>query len=56
MKIPDEKMIRTKKLKKICSQTSQLEKPEEFELNHNHEKPMFLTVLLLLAQFKMNYW
>jgi hypothetical protein len=24
--------------------------------HHNHEKFLFLTVLLLFAQFKMHYW
>jgi hypothetical protein len=38
------------------SQTSQLENPEEFQLHHNHEKFLFLTVLLLFAQCKMHYW
>jgi hypothetical protein len=30
--------------------------PEELQLNHNHEKFLFLTVLLLCAQCKMHYW
>jgi hypothetical protein len=38
------------------SQTSRLENPEELQLHHNHEKILFLTVLLLFAQCKMNYW
>jgi hypothetical protein len=32
------------------------ENPEELQLHHNHEKILFLTVLLLFAQCKMNYW
>jgi hypothetical protein len=38
------------------SQTSWLENPEELQLHHNHEKFLFLTVLLLFAQCKMHYW
>jgi hypothetical protein len=38
------------------SQTSRLENPEELQPKHNHEKFLFLTVLLLFAQFKINYW
>jgi hypothetical protein len=38
------------------SQTSRLETPEELQLHHNHEKILFLTVLLPFAQSKMNYW
>jgi hypothetical protein len=38
------------------SQTSRLENPEELQLHHNHEKFLFLTVLLLFAQCKMRYW
>jgi hypothetical protein len=37
------------------SQTSRLENPEELQLHHNHEKFMFLTMLLLFAQCKMYY-
>jgi hypothetical protein len=37
-------------------QPSRLENPEELQLHHNHEKILFLTVLLLFAQFKMHYW
>jgi hypothetical protein len=33
-----------------CSQTSRLENPEEFQQHHNHEKILFLAVLLLFAQ------
>jgi hypothetical protein len=42
--------------KNAYSQTSRLETPEELQLHHNHEKIMFLTVLSLFAQCKMNYW
>jgi hypothetical protein len=35
-----------------CSQTSRLEITEELQLHHNHEKILFLTVLLLFAQYK----
>jgi hypothetical protein len=38
------------------SQISRLEIPEELQLHHNHEKLLFLTVLLLFAQRKMHYW
>jgi hypothetical protein len=38
------------------SQTSRLETSEELQLHHNHEKFLFLTVLLLFAQFKMHNW
>jgi hypothetical protein len=42
--------------KNTCSQTSRLENPEELQLHKNHEKFLFLTVLLLFAQCKMHYW
>jgi hypothetical protein len=51
--------------KNTYSQTSRLEKfapsgvvenPEELQLFHNHEKFLFLTVLLLFAHCKMHYW
>jgi hypothetical protein len=42
--------------KNTYSQTSLLENPEELQLHHNHEKFLFLTVLLLFAQCKMHYW
>jgi hypothetical protein len=42
--------------KNTYSQTSRLENPEELQLHQNHEKFLFLTVLLLVAQFKMHYW
>jgi hypothetical protein len=41
--------------KKIYSQTSQLENPEELQLHQNQENILFLTVLLLFAQCKMHY-
>jgi hypothetical protein len=36
------------------SQTSQLENPKELQLHDNDEKFLFLTVLLLDAQWKMH--
>jgi hypothetical protein len=51
----DEEMNREREEKKY-SQTSRLETPEELQLHHNHEKFLFLTVLLLFAQCKMKYW
>jgi hypothetical protein len=42
--------------KNTYSQTSRLETLEELQLHHNHEKFLFLTVLLLFAQCKMHYW
>jgi hypothetical protein len=42
--------------KNTYSQTSWHENPEELQLHHNHEKALFLTVLLLFAQCKMHYW
>jgi hypothetical protein len=42
--------------KNTHSQTSRLENPEGLQLHHNHEKILFLTVLLLFAQRKMHYW
>jgi hypothetical protein len=33
-----------------------LENPEELQLHHNHEKFLFLTVLLLFEQCKIHYW
>jgi hypothetical protein len=41
---------------KTYSQTNRLETPKELQLRHKHEKFQFLTVLLLFAQCKMNYW
>jgi hypothetical protein len=38
------------------SQTSRLETLEGLQLDYNHEKFLFLAVLLLFAQFKMHYW
>jgi hypothetical protein len=47
-----------KKREKIhtYSQTSRLENTEELQIHHNHEKFLFLTVLFLFTQRKMNYW
>jgi hypothetical protein len=42
--------------KNTYNQTNRLETPEELQLHHNHEKIMFLTVLLLFAQCKMHSW
>jgi hypothetical protein len=42
--------------KRINIVTSRLETPEKLQLHHNHEKFLFLTVLLLFAQCKMHYW
>jgi hypothetical protein len=36
--------------KKKCKQASRLENPEELQLHHNHEKFLFLAVLLSFAQ------
>jgi hypothetical protein len=38
------------------SQTSRLENPEGLQVHHNHEKFLFLTVLLLFSRCKMSYW
>jgi hypothetical protein len=43
-----------RKKKNTYSQTSRLENPVERQLHHNHEKFLFLTVLSLVAQCKMN--
>jgi hypothetical protein len=43
-----------KREKNTYNQTSQLETPEELQLHHNHEKFLFLTVLLLFVQYKMH--
>jgi hypothetical protein len=40
--------------KDTYSQTSRHENPEELHLHQNHKKILFLTVLLLFAQFKMH--
>jgi hypothetical protein len=37
-------------------QTSRLENPEGLQLHLNHEKSLFMTVLLLFEQYKMHYW
>jgi hypothetical protein len=53
---PDEQTKRTERERKnTYSQTSRLETSEELQLHHNHEKILFLTVLLLVAQCKMHY-
>jgi hypothetical protein len=44
--------MKKKREKNTYSQTSRLENPEELQLHHNHEKFLFLTVLLLFAQCK----
>jgi hypothetical protein len=44
------------KKKNYMLSDQRLENPEELQLHHNHEKFLFLTVLLLFAQCKMNYW
>jgi hypothetical protein len=36
--------------------TSRLENPEELQVHHNYEKFLFLTVMLLFEQCKMNDW
>jgi hypothetical protein len=45
-----------KERKNTYSQTSRLENPEELQLHQNHEKILFLTVMLLFARCKMHYW
>jgi hypothetical protein len=40
----------------IYSQTSRLENTDKLQLHHNHENFLFLTVMLLFAYFKVNYW
>jgi hypothetical protein len=45
-----------KRQKNTYWQTSRLEIPEELQLHHNHEKILFLTLLLLFAECKVNYW
>jgi hypothetical protein len=45
-----------KEKKYMQRKTSRLVKPEELQLHNNNEKFLFSTVLLLFAQFKMNYW
>jgi hypothetical protein len=49
-------MNKKRENKNTYSQTSRLENPEELQLHHNHEKFLFLTVLLLFAQCKKRYW
>jgi hypothetical protein len=41
-----------KREKDTYNQTSWLENPEKLQLHHNHEKFLFLTMLLLFAQCK----
>jgi hypothetical protein len=56
-KTPYEQTKRTERERKnTYIQTSRLENPEELQLRHNHEKILLLTLLLLFAQCKMNYW
>jgi hypothetical protein len=45
-----------KERKNTYSQTSRLANPEELQLHQNHEKFLFLNMLLLFAQFKTHYW
>jgi hypothetical protein len=47
---------RERERKNTYSQTSWPETPEKLQLHQNHEKFLFLIVLLLLAQCKMHYW
>jgi hypothetical protein len=56
--IPDEQTKKNKKRERTntYSQTSRLENPEELSLHHNLKKSLFLTVLLLFAQFNMHHW
>jgi hypothetical protein len=56
--IPDERKKREKNKKReenMRIQTSRLENPEELQLNHSHEKFLFLTVLLLFVKQKIHY-
>jgi hypothetical protein len=54
---PDKQTKMNKKREeKKYSHTSRLENLEELQLHHYHEKFLFLTVLLLFAQCKLNYW
>jgi hypothetical protein len=56
---PDERARGTERERKknTCSQSDQpVFNPEELQLHQNHEKILFLIVLLLFAQCKMNYW
>jgi hypothetical protein len=55
-KLQMSKQNEQKEREKTYNQTSRLENPEELQLHHNHEKILFLTVLSLFAQYKMNYW
>jgi hypothetical protein len=50
------KQNKQKEKKNTYSQTSRPKKAEELQLHHNHEKLLFLTVMLLFAQCKMRYW
>jgi hypothetical protein len=52
---PDEQKNEQKKRKNTYSQTSRLENSEELQLHLNHEKFLFLIVLLLFAQCKIHY-
>jgi hypothetical protein len=48
---PDEQIkLKERERKNTYSQTSRFETPEELQLHHNHEKFLFLTVLLFFAQ------
>jgi hypothetical protein len=49
-KLQMSKQNQQKERKNTYSQTSRLENPEELQLHHNHEKFLFLTVLLLFAE------
>jgi hypothetical protein len=47
----------TEREKKIHTvRPASLETRRSFSKNHNHEKFLFLTVLLLFAQCKIHYW
>jgi hypothetical protein len=52
----EQSKLKEREKKKTYSQTSRLDNPEELQLHHNHEKILFLTVLLFFAQFKMKCW
>jgi hypothetical protein len=55
-KLQMSKQNEQKERKNTYSQTSRLANPEELQLHHNHEKFLFLNMLLLFAQFKTHYW
>jgi hypothetical protein len=49
-------LIRLRKNDESICRLEKMKKAEELQLNHNHERFLLFTVLLLFAQCKTHYW